>query len=265
MHPDLTHLKLDPSTRIIVEEFIQDFSRVKSLDYIDAVNKGNRAVGDTFEEAIGLPPMTNTQIPDYKGLIELKARASKSPLSLSTKIFDNPSNANDILCNTYGKTGEDSKEQILFTTVRADDFNTCYKKNHFKLEINSEKQKIFLRIKRGDVEENKEKFYFHFDSINEFIQKKLQWIAIINATKRKYHDIEQFKYNDVFLVNGWNLEVFFDCLKTKKIKYDFRKGIYLTGKKAGQPHDYGFAFRLTNAQIKEERLKEIFSTVIHLT
>jgi hypothetical protein len=249
----------DKANNEIVREFVSEFQRIKNEGPIPAINNGNRAVGDTFEKKIGIE-MNNSQLPDYKGLIEIKARASNSALSLFTKILDFPDEANSKICEKYGKLDPKNNNRVFNGTIkmgknRYGRLSSIYGVN-VDFDIKSKDKKLCL-IFNNDPNE----YYFNLEAINAILQTKLQMIAIINADAEGPAHAKKFHYKECYLVHQWNLAKFLECLKERTIQYDFRIGEYKSGVKEGESHDHGPAFRLSDSEINLVGLQKIFKDV----
>lgn len=256
----LSHYNSDE--RNTIKKFIRSFDRIKKTQ-IPAVNRGPHAVGDTFEHELGIK-MNPKKTPDYEDLIEIKARASRSALTLFTKYLDYPDTAHEDIREKYGIKNETQAKKRFYASISMgteSKWNRIYKgKVLMRLEkVNFDDKKIVLKIK-----DNPQEFYFLFDKIEEILNRKLQLIAMVNAKKSKKNDELYFQYYECFLIGGWNIEKFVELVNNRKMQYDFKTGNNQSGKGAKDEHDHGPGFRMYNSMIKEEKLKEIFHHVVKL-
>lgn len=79
----------------------------------------------------------------------------------------------------------------------------------------------------------------------EFLRKKAvekigNGLILVRAETKKIRGSEYFHYKDAYLLKEIDPVKFL-----AHSKYDIRLGVYHSGTKAGQPHDHGSAFRLT--------------------
>ena len=75
---------------------------------------------------------------------------------------------------------------------------------------------------------------------NKAVEKIGDGLILVRAETKKMRGYEYFHYKDAYLLKEIDLTKFF-----AHSKYDIRLGVYHSGAKAGQPHDHGSAFRLT--------------------
>ena len=241
----------------IVEEFKEDFFKVKEQGWIKSLRTHNTGIGKTFEESVGVIE-NNSQDVDYKGYLEIKSKRalSESMLTLFTKSPSYPKKANTYLRENFG-TEEDNDPtlKILHTTISHTCYNTYKGKLGFKLEINYENKKIYIKIKDLETKDiiNYE-VYYSFDDLEKIIEKKCKNIAFISAEHKKVNGEEYFKFTSAKLLTGMNFDKFLEAVEEGIIVYDIRIGVYKTGKNKGKTHDHGSGFR-----IKKNKIEEFFN------
>jgi len=132
----------------VLESFKHDFVLIKGKE-VPSNRRHNTGIGKTFEDIIGVEENNNLLV-DYKGQIELKSQRdyTGSMLTLFTKSPDYPPNVMRYLSDNFSSTDLTYPHiNILHTTVQHSIFNS-YKGNYgFKLELNVEKQRLYLRVK----------------------------------------------------------------------------------------------------------------------
>ena len=99
-----------------------------------------------------------------------------------------------------------------------------------------ERQGKLLILKKGEL-------LGHYNL--EFLRRKAiekigNGLILVRAETKKLRGNEYFHYKDAYLLKEIDPTKFL-----AHSKYDIRLGVYHSGKKAGQPHDHGSAFRLT--------------------
>ncbi len=237
----------------ILEEFKQDFKKIKEMGFIDSKRLHDTGIGKTFEDFIGVIE-NNKAFADYKGIIELKSgrELSQSMITLFTKSPE-PKKINNILREEYGYyDGEHRDMKILHTTIVADKFNTCKGKFAFILDINGKEEKVNIKIK--NMENNYVEdvdIYYSFETLRKIIDKKCKYIIFISAETKKDRGKELFKFSKAILLSGLTFEKFLDALKNGIIKYDVRIGVYRTGKLKGKTHDHGSGFRIFKSDLNK--------------
>lgn len=231
----------------VLEQFKQDFSKVKQLGWIPSNRFHDTGIGKTFEDFIGVIE-NNKPSADYKGMIELKSarELSKAMITLFTKSPE-PQGVNTLLREKFGYYDEEHKDlKILHTTFSADGYNTCKDKYGFMLVKDSDEDKINIQVKNilDNSIDNSLKAYYSFDKLREIIENKCRYIIFISAESKKENGKEFFKFNKAIVLSGLTFEKFIISLKQGIIKYDIRAGVYRTGKNKGKTHDHGSGFRI---------------------
>ena len=106
-----------------IEEFIEEFQKIKAMGWIRTHRSGNTGIGKTLEDLLGIEE-NNYQEPDF-GEYELKASRSNSNsmLTLFTK-SPLPKGANTRLRLMYGyaSSAYNNDEKVLHATLNANTF-----------------------------------------------------------------------------------------------------------------------------------------------
>lgn len=234
----------------IIEEFKKDFHKVREQGWIKSMRSHNTGIGKTFEESMGIIE-NNSQDVDYKGFLEIKSKRalSESMLTLFTKTPSFPKKANKYLRENFG-TKKDNEPSSLHTTISHSNFNSYKKKYGFKLEIKNRKISILIKnLKLNELVDYE--VYYTFEDLKKIINNKCRNIAFIFAQHKKENEGEYFKFQSAKLLTGMNFEKFLEGVEKGIIVYDIRIGVYKTGKKKGQTHDHGSAFRIQKKKIEE--------------
>lgn len=228
-------------------ELLEKLKTIKAQGYIKTHRAGPTGIGKTLEDLLGIP---ENNIPGPNGaMIELKStrKNSKSMITLFTK-SPSPPSANSMLLRKFGypsSKGNDRKE--LHTTVNAVSFNMLKGRTGLKIEIEAEKLRLIglyedgtARILAGD--RSSEMFgYWTREVLRESFEKKLPRLLYVKADCRVNGAIEEFWYNEAWLLDGFSFENFVRLLKEGIILVDIRIGQYPDGR----PHDHGTAFRIS--------------------
>jgi hypothetical protein len=236
----------------ILNEFKTEFKKLKELGFIDSKRFHDTGIGKTAEDLLGVIE-NNKASADYKGLIELKSarELSEAMVTLFTKSPE-PRGINNVIRKTFGYFDEEFKDmKILHTTFSADKFNTCKGKFGFILEIEPKNKKIFIKIKNleTDTLDNSVTAFYPFSRLRDIMEHKCKYIIFIVAEHKREGGKELFKFNKAVLLSGLTFNKFLDFIKQGIIKYDFRLGVYRTGKLIGKTHDHGSGFRINKANL----------------
>ena len=237
----------------ILQEFKEDFEKVRKAGFIESHRSHNTGIGKTFEDLVNVVE-NNKQEVDYLDELELKSsrELSQSMVTLFTKAPSHPPQANTILRLKFGK--DDKGQKILHTTIPGDKFNTFLGRYGFKLDINDKEEKIYILIKdlKSDTIIDFE-CYYTFKDLKEIIEKKCKNIAFVTAKIKKENVKEFFHFEKAILLTGLTFDRFLKAIKDGDIFYDIRIGAYRSGKNKGKSHDHGSGFR-----IKKHGIRKIF-------
>lgn len=237
----------------VLEQFKDDFEKVRKAGFIESHRTHNTGIGKTFEDLVNVVE-NNKQEVDYLDELELKSsrELSQSMVTLFTKSPSHPPRANTLLRLKFGKEEEGMK--ILHTTIPGNKFNTFLSRYGFKLEVNEKEKRIYILIKdlRSDVLID---FvcYYTFEDLKKIIEKKCENIAFVTAKIRKTDGKEFFHFEKAILLTGLTFDKFLKAIKEGDIFYDIRIGVYRGGKNKGKTHDHGSGFR-----IRKNRIKDVF-------
>jgi hypothetical protein len=226
-------------------------------DYAILSNRnGPTGIGKTFEDLLGKEE-DNLALPDFQGLIELKARdmESSSMINLFTKSPDYlPASAasfldhkvNSYLLRNYGYLG-DKGEKRLCTTLSAKE--TVYPKDGmfgFALEIDDANQ--FIHIVVIDRTTGKEVFKdagWTYDMLLDTTKKKLQSLALISAQKRVIDGKTYYVYRHLDMIDGLDNAGLIEMIKQDIVRIDLRMKM----REDGTVRDHGTGFRIRNKNL----------------
>lgn len=223
--------------------------------WIKSNRKKDTGIGKTFEDLLEKKE-DNLSIPDL-GKIEIKTQRkdSDSYVTLFTK-SPRPRGSINKIKNNYGVFHE-LNNKFIYTTIKADSFNSFNKEYQFKINIDYKNEKIVILIYKNNQLINKD-YFWYFKDIEECL-KKIENTAFIQAKSKKESDQEYFKYSSLQLLLNVDLITFLKAIEKGYVVVDIRVGIYKEGKRLGKSHDHGTAFR-----IKKQNFFQIFKNVINV-
>lgn len=234
------------------ESFINDFNKIKSLGFIISHRKHNTGIGKTFEDVAGIPE-NNSELADYKGIIELKSQRdlSNSYITLFTQAPTYPKNANTFLREEYGYPDKNHPHlKVLHTSFFYGKFNNLKDKYGFKMEILN--NKIMIRIINKKTEENMgNEISYDLDVLKNKIENKCSLIAFVTAETKMENNIEYFHFKKCILLSEFSYKKFIEAIKQDDIMYDIRIGCYKSGKNHGKTHDHGSGFRIQKNKLSK--------------
>ena len=215
------------------DEFLNDLKLIKEKGYIKTHRSGNTGIGKTLEDLLGIEE-NNIPTPNCK-IAELKSarKSASSMLTLFTK-SPLPPRANSDLLQKYGypsKRGNNRKE--LHTTVNALEFNQLKGEIGFKIDTNGD------RINLISVN-NEILGYWDREMLKISFEKKLPALLYVKAESKGSGENEEFWFNEVWFLSGFDFNNFIKLLKDGTIKVDIRIGQYPDGR----THDHGTGFRV---------------------
>lgn len=171
------------------EELTKKFIKIKSLGWVKSVRKGPTGIGITFETLLGKEE-ESFSIPDFYG-IELKTKrySTREPFCLFSaepdgeKIFES-----ERIRSTYGYPSKKNPQFIIFNaSIRAKRY-TKIENNIFTLQIDRTNKTLYLIVLNNTGEIIDKKTYWSFKLLEEFLERKLKYLAIIKAYS-KYVEI----------------------------------------------------------------------------
>lgn len=235
----------------ILQEFKEDFEKVRKAGFIESHRSHNTGIGKTFEDLVNVVE-NNKQEVDYLDELELKSsrELSQSMITLFTKAPSHPPQANTLLRLKFGK--DDKGQKILHTTIPGNKFNTFLGRYGFKLNINEKEKRIYILVKdlKSDTLIDFE-CYYTFEDLKKIIDKKSKNIAFVTAKIKKEDEKEFFHFEKAILLTGLTFDKFLKAIKEGDIFYDIRIGVYRSGKNKGNTHDHGSGFRIRKNKIRQ--------------
>lgn len=215
------------------KEFIKRLTIIRDAGFEKSHRHGDTGIGKTLEDLLGIKE-NNIAGPDLEEY-ELKAmrKDAGSMLTLFTK-SPNPKAINSVLLEKYGypsAKGKGSKE--LHTTIKFSAFNSLKGQQGFKLNVLNGKILILNN-------KNEEVCYWDKIELKEKFETKYPGLAFVKADCREVNGVEQFWFNECYLLKGFSFENFVKLIKNDKIVVDIRLGQYANG----APHDHGTGFRV---------------------
>jgi len=212
----------------------KELKALKELEWIKSNRKHNTGIGKTLEDYLKIKE-NNIALPDF-GVMELKSQRVNT-ISMMTLFTKSPEGiTNTEIRKRFGYPDpEFPKIKILHQTIS----NGKKNKMGFQATID-EKQGKLLILKKGKL-----LGYYSLAFLKQKAVEKIgNGLILVRAeTKKKGRD-EYFHYKDAFILKEIDPTKFLS-----HSKYDIRLGVYHSGLKAGQPHDHGSAFRLTEKSL----------------
>jgi len=243
-----------PEEQKILKKFKGEFHKIRKKGWISSNRFHDTGIGKTFEDFIGVIENNKSSV-DYEDLIELKSarELSKAMVTIFTKSPE-PRSVNSKIRETFGYFDKEHKDKkILHTTFSANKFNNSKGRFGFKLDINFKERKIFVRIKnlKENTLNNSIEAFYTLNKLKEIIEDKCKYIIFIEAKSKMENGQEFFKFEKAILMSGLTFDKFLKFLQKGVVKYDFRLGVYRSGKMKGKNHDHGSGFRVLKKDLSK--------------
>lgn len=236
----------------------KEFERIKKMGYIKSTRSGYTGIGKTFEDLIGKAEDTLEE-PDYHG-IEIKTKRGYSK-GYTTLFCAAPQGKSEFetkrLSNTYGYPDKILKnKKVLANSVQANYPTLIAGHFSFRLQIDYEKQKIYLIIKDRNGTLLESNAYWDFSTIQEKLERKMKILAFIKAWPKRIDGIDYYKYYDIKFYQLKSFEKFLKLIEQGVIRITFKIGVVRRGERMGEIHDRGTGF-----EIEECNLKKLFNPI----
>ena len=225
---------------ITLNDFIDEFEKVKAMGWIRTHRAGPTGIGKTLEDLLGIPE-NNLDEPDF-GDYELKSCRidSNSMLTMFTRAPE-PRRANTYLRMKYGYSSNayDNDEKVLHSTLSAERFTPVADTGH-KLKISCAADGIYI-----ECEDGVENIFWSREALKACFEKKYKnKFVYAKALSRGEGANEEFKFIEAYEVSGFDYDAFISLLEEGKIYVDLRIGQYHHGRNKGKTHDHGTGFRI---------------------
>lgn len=216
-----------------LRDIIKILKEYKEKGYIPTHRRCPTGIGKTLEDILGIEEnninISNTTFAEIKSA----RKGTKSMLTLFTKA-PNPDRANSKLLNQYGYISARSKgKKVLHTTTWATGYNTIKGQVGFKVLVLPNKVSLISSTAE-------ELGYWDELTLRGSFEKKLHHVLYIRADRIGKGKTEQFWFNEVWMLSGFNYNGFKTAINDGIICIDVRIGQYPSEK----PHDHGTGFRI---------------------
>ena len=234
-----------------IKNLYQEFIKIKERGWIKSLFSGNNGVGLTLESLLGISK-NELEIPDYNG-IEIKSKRIKSKsyiIMFSIKPQGKYYHESKRIKDEFGYPHRIFKQYNVLNNSVYCNFKTKIGINfYFQLEINREKEKIYLKVYdlKGNLIEKD--VYWDFDDIKEKLYRKLTFLALFKADSKKIEKCEYFKYVSLTFYKLKDFNTFLNLLEIGIIRLNFKLNIKTKGDKIGQIHDHGTSFDILEKDI----------------
>jgi hypothetical protein len=221
--------------------FIERFKTIALQGWVRTHRAGPTGIGKTLEDLLGIKE-NNIQGPDF-GTYELKSmrKDANSMLTLITKSPDMPAKANTALRQKFGYSSSvyDNEEKVLHATLSSQRYSPIANTGH-SLKVVCNAESINIVSEDGTIEAQ----WKIATLISKMDTKLGDQFVLVRALNRGIGAEEDFKFEEAYLLDGFNSSGIIKLVNDGKILVDLRIGQYHEGKNKGKTHDHGTGFRI---------------------
>ena len=225
-------------------ELVERLKEIRNKWY-PSHRKGDTGIGKTLEDLLGIK---ENNLPGPNGeLVELKSirKNSTSMITLFTK-SPSPKDSIEKLLYAYGYPSEKDPTKLnLHVDLYGNKITYIKGKPSLKLAVTESKVNI--------VDVNNVIYGgWSSEALRKSFEKIMHRVLLVKADSRIRNGIEEFNYNEAWVLYGFSFERFIKLIQKGTVKVELRIGIYPKGhKQAGKIHDHGTAFRVLENDLQD--------------
>ena len=237
----------------------KEFKRIKRLGWIKEQRKGVTSVGYTFEKLLKKDE-DEFPLPDF-GNIEIKTMNTHAKTNLH--LFNLSPDGEMFfpikhVLETIGCPDRDDKtKKVLYRSFNCQMYTDIIYGRRGILTVNREKERIDLVVCKGD-EDIHLNVYWPFEAIEERLNLKLQYLALVRASSRIIDNIGYYYYHTINFYKLKSFDTFIKLIEDGVISITFKIGYYKSGRRIGQIYDHGtdFSININDVNLLYDDIKE---------
>jgi hypothetical protein len=240
-----------------IEDLYIKFLEIRDRGWIRTLKGGFNGPGNTFEILLGIRE-NYSEYADFKGIeIKTQKKSGRGKIALlNINPKSDKGNPIEIILDKLGYPDKDYPEYKVFNvSLYANEIKKCGE-YYLSINVNNRMKRVELYIQDYNNNKLDLNIYWSFSLIQERINKKLNYLAII-----KYDEKEDFsKYVKFEQINIYKIKSFLHFLKLLekgKIRISFKIGLHKEKEQFGQIYNRGVAF-----DIFEEDLGELYNKIL---
>lgn len=240
-----------------IKKLKTEFYKIQCKNWIENKEKGTSAAGKILENLL-LKEDDNLIIADYYG-IELKTKLNYSEphIGLFSMAPDNRPLAIKEILGKYGwPSKKDRKYKVFFGRFNGGDFNKVGLFNDFKLEVDRDLEVIHLVIRNHLTNNINKNISWSFEQLENRLNMKLKYLALIPVSKKIYSDKTYFKYHNLKLYKLKSFDKLLELIEDGTISVNMKISFYTSKEKYGKIQDKGTTF-----EIEEKDLEKLFTRI----
>lgn len=224
----------------------KNFLNIKNMGFVESKRKGNGGIGYTFETLLGKCE-ENFPIPDFNG-IEIKTcrKNAKGNIHLFSATPDG-----DFLfpiervLKYLGYPDKKIPTTAIFNmNFTAKEFSAIGWYKEGKIIVNRKLKKVDFIARTIYGEKFPLDTSWSFKMLEDRLNLKLKYLAIITADVKFVNRIESFHYNHIKFYKFKDFENFISLIEKGYIKVSFNIGVFRCNNKKGKIHDRGVGFSI---------------------
>ena len=230
-----------------LKTFKKKLQEIKKQGFVKTHRRGDTGIGKTLEDLLGIKE-NNIPLPDIGKVAELKSyrKNAKSMMTLFTlEPLPNGGDRDRLLLDNFGYSKRDNqRSKELHSTL------SCKRYNNQNLKLSVEKNKIRVKGKGKRIN-----ISWDMELVKNKFNKKLPALVYVLADTKIIKKIEHFHFNEAYLLEDFDFELFKKRIRADDIVIDFR----MYYRPNGSVRNHGTGFR-----VKIKKLDDCFSKRIKL-
>ena len=240
-----------------INKLLDLFKNINKEGYIEGINRSNNSCGLTFEKLIN-KKADSKFTPDFNSIeIKTTQRYSRYSIGLFNLTFDGPEqNESNYLLNKYGFLDKEYGQKKLIVNLKYNEKVSIYGKYYFELKLNHNEQRLEIIIYNPWMKIIETRGYISFNSLKERINIKLQYLALVFASKKSIADTPLFRYYKIIFYKLKGFNAFIKLIEVGDIEVVLMLRFARSGINVGTNKNKGISFK-----IKKDKVDNLFEEI----
>lgn len=217
-----------------LNELKKKLKEIKKMGFVKTHRVGDTGIGKTLEDLLDIKE-NNIPLPDIQDVAELKAyrKDAKSMMTLFTlEPLPKGGDRDRALLDGFGYSKRDNqRSKELHSTL------SCKKYNAQNLKLSVQKDKIKVK-----GEKRRLNIYWDMESVQNKFEAKLPALVYVLADRKTIDNDEYFHFNEAYLLDDFDFEIFKKRVRNDDIVVDFR--MYYRPNGSVRNHGTGFRVKI---------------------
>jgi len=220
----------------------KELQKIKKMGFVKTHRKGDTGIGKTLEDLLGIKE-NNIPLPDIGEVAELKSYRKKANSMMTLFTLEPLPKGGDrdrLLLDNFGYSKRDNnRSKELHSTLSCKRYNN----QNLRLSVGKDKIKVKGKNKRINI-------FWDIESVRNKFNQKLPALVYVLADTKIIRSVEHFRFNEAYLLEDFDFELFKKRVKANDILVDFR----MYYRPNGSVRNHGTGFR-----VKIKKLDDCFS------